>query len=98
MYVIEVKNWSREFLESEAYFDPFDQVGRARFLCQCLLRDRGYEVTVRDIIAFRGSIPRKPERSYTKVIPVRRLSEHIVSHKERKFERHVVNGMKLCLE
>jgi hypothetical protein len=68
IFVIETKNWSRAFAESGEYFDPFQQVNRARFLCQCLARRSVPGVTARSIIAGASAVPGKKGASYAKVL------------------------------
>ena len=80
VFVIETKRWSQNFAEGTDHFDPFKQVGRARFLCQCLLRDCGYEITPRDIIANAGAYLSKPNGAYTKVLRPEAVVSYIRNH------------------
>ena len=43
VFVLEVKRWSRQFIAQGDYFDPYQQVGRASYLCYDLLRTYGEE-------------------------------------------------------
>lgn len=82
VFVIEAKNWSREFVSEGNYFDPYVQVGRARFLCQVLLKDRGCSPKVRSIIATRGQLPAKRPDQYVKVLRPEQLAGYITWFKD----------------
>ena len=82
VFVIEVKTWSAEFVESENYHDPFKQVSRARYLCQTLLRDHGLACKVRSLIAALGKIPPKPPDQYVKVLSTQELTRYILWFKD----------------
>lgn len=82
IFVIEVKNWSAEFVQSQTYFDPYTQVSRARFLCQTMLRDRGLACRVRGVIASLGKIPPKKPDQYVKVVALQDLVRYILWFKE----------------
>ena len=76
VFVIEVKNWSREFAGSGKGFNPYEQVSRASYLIFDLLRSAGMDVKVRSIIATNGSLPEKEEQKVA-VVPIGRLRSHI---------------------
>src|ERR1019366_10535611 len=56
VFVVEVKNWSREFAHSGEGFSPFEQVERASYLVLDLLRRAGFRVQTQSIIATNGSL------------------------------------------
>jgi hypothetical protein len=76
VFVIEVKNWSREFAGSGEGFNPYEQVSRAGYLVFDNLRRAGIDVKVRSIIATNGSLPEKEEQKVT-VVAISRLRRYI---------------------
>ena len=68
VFVIETKNWSRSFVESGAYFDPFDQVGRAGLLCYCILNDRRLSERAETLLVPTGAVPATPAWTKTRVV------------------------------
>lgn len=77
VFVIETKNWSHRFVESGDFYDPFEQVSRASYLCYDLLRENFGKTRVRSIIASVGSLPDAPRDSYIKVVRPERLNSYI---------------------
>jgi hypothetical protein len=75
--IIETKRWSRRFVESGDFFDPFEQVSRASYLCYDLLREEFGKTRVRSIIACMGDLPDAPRDSYIKVVRTERLNGYI---------------------
>ncbi|MBI1292553.1 hypothetical protein GC173_15145 [bacterium] len=69
VFVIETKNWSRGFVESGDYFNPFIQVGRASYLCHVTLEAAGLPSRTRSIIATRGHLPENKVDARAKVLP-----------------------------
>lgn len=65
-------------------FDPYEQVGRANYLCYCILKeDLHIETKVRSILAYQGHLPAQTENNrYIKVVPLEQLLSYI-----RWFER-----------
>jgi hypothetical protein len=82
IFVIESKRWSREFAASNNRLDPFEQVGRARFLCQCILRDVGFAVTPHDIIANSGTRLNKADGAYGRICRPEGVVSHILSQSD----------------
>ena len=76
VFVIEVKNWSRQFAHSGEGFNPYEQVSRASYLVFNRLRGAGFRVKVRAIIATDGSLPEKGEHKVA-VVSIRRLRRYI---------------------
>ena len=76
VFVIEVKNWSREFARSGEGFSPFEQASRASYLVFDRLRSAGIGVKVRAIIATKGSLPDRGD-SKVAVVPIGRLRRYI---------------------
>ncbi|MBK6879263.1 MAG: NERD domain-containing protein [Elusimicrobia bacterium] len=77
VFVIETKRWSKHFVESGDYHDPFDQIRRAAYLCYDELREAFGKIHVRSVIACAGELPSAPEGSYVKVLPVDELVGYI---------------------
>jgi hypothetical protein len=77
IFVIEVKNWSREFVQTHDYHNPYDQVEWATYLCH---KQTG--VLCRSIVAHTGNIPKKPEWSYAKVLLLRDVKNYILWFKD----------------
>jgi Skp family chaperone for outer membrane proteins len=91
VFVIEVKNWSREFAHSREGFSPYEQASRAGYLVFNLLRSAGMEVRVRSIIATNGSLPEKEEQKVA-VVPIRRLRRYIEGAPDRQVDVDAVRG------
>ncbi|HOW27252.1 MAG TPA: nuclease-related domain-containing protein [Elusimicrobiota bacterium] len=77
VFVIETKRWSRHFVESGEYHNPFDQIQRAAYLCYDQLRNEFGKIRVRSVIACAGKLPSAPEDSHVKVLPVTELIGYI---------------------
>jgi hypothetical protein len=77
IFVIETKRWSRKFIESGDYHDPFDQTQRAAYLCYDQLRRRFGKIRVRSIVACAGQLPSAPKNSHVKVLAVPELIGYI---------------------
>jgi len=76
IFVIEVKNWSREFAQSGDGFSPYEQASRASYLVFDRLRRAGLNVKVRSIIATNGSLPEKGDHKVS-VVSIGRLRRYI---------------------
>lgn len=77
VFVIETKRWSRHFVESGQYHDPFDQIQRSAYLCYDRLRTNFGKIRVRSVIACAGKLPSAPRDSRVKVLPVAELVGYI---------------------
>ena len=77
VFVIETKRWSRRFVQSGEYHDPFDQIRRAAYLCYDQLRTEFGKIHVRSVIACVGQLPSVPEDSHVKVLAVPELIGYI---------------------
>lgn len=77
VFVIETKNWGHRFVEAGDFYDPFEQVSRASYLCYDLLRENFGKTRVRSIIASVGRLPNAPADSYVKVVSPERLNGYI---------------------
>ena len=73
IFVIEVKNWSKTFIASNDYHDPYDQVKWAAYLCY-----KQTKIKTRSIIAHTGNIPPKPQGSYAKVLRLNEVKNYIL--------------------
>ena len=93
VFVIETKRWSRRFVESGEYHDPFDQVRRSNYLCHDLLRGSFGKVPVRSIIACVGSLPEAPPDSYVKVVRPEGLTGYIAWFRDAELTDECLNGL-----
>ncbi|GEM_PF-747061 len=93
LFVIETKVWSRQFVESGDYHDPFDQVGRAGYLCYDTVKPFG-KVQVRGIIACAGHLPPQPESAKVKVLRVEELAGYITWFKDRALRLELIAELK----
>ncbi len=73
IFVIEVKNWSKGFIEKNNYHDPYDQVKWAAYLCYIQTK-----VKTRSIIAHTGNIPSRPQGSYAKVLRLNEVKNYVL--------------------
>jgi len=76
VFVVEVKNWSREFAHSGEGFSPYEQASRASYSVFDRLRRAGMSVKVRAIIATNGNLPEKGDQKVS-VVPIGRLRRYI---------------------
>lgn len=86
IFVVETKRWSKDFVATGDYHDPFDQVCRAAYLCYDLIKEVHGVVRVRSIIANAGHLPPLPRDSYVKVLPIVDLDMYI-----SRFEKEELN-------
>jgi len=93
VFVIETKNWSKEFTEHGNYFDPYQQVKRASYLCYKILGSPNSSLKVKNIIAYRGNIPQKQNNSFVKVLHFQKVNDYILWHKEKKFSIAEINQL-----
>ena len=77
VFVIETKRWSKHFVESGEYHNPFDQIQRAAYLCYDQLRAEFGKIHVRSLIACAGQLPSAPEGSHVKVLAIPELVGYI---------------------
>ena len=77
VFVIETKRWSKHFVESGRYHDPYDQIQRSAYLCYDRLRTRFGKIRVRSAIACAGKLPSAPQDSRVKVLTVAELVGYI---------------------
>lgn len=89
VFVIEVKNWSKKFISEGNFFDPYIQVRRQNYVCYTLLKKQ-FEVKVRSIIAYAGHIPKKPNDSFVKVLPLEQVNRYITWFKEVELDTETV--------
>lgn len=81
IFVIEVKNWSKKFMQGGNYFDPYQQVKRASYLCYKLIGEK-HNLKTRSIIAHKGYIPEKSSSSNAKVLALGEVRGYILWFKE----------------
>jgi hypothetical protein len=86
LFVIETKRWSRNFVETGAFHDPYDQSRRAGYLCYDLLRERFGKTRVQSVIASVGSLPAPPADTYVDVVRPDALTEYVTRHRKEQFD------------
>lgn len=92
IFVIEVKNWSKKFMQDGDYFNPYQQVKRARYLCYKLIGEE-YNLKTRSIIAHKGFVPQKPPNSQTKVLAIGKVKGYISGFKELDANDQVIKDV-----
>ena len=92
IFVIEVKNWSKKFMQDGDYFNPYQQVKRARYLCYKLIGEE-YNLKTRSIIAHKGFVPPKPPNSQTKVLAIGKVKGYISGFKESDAKDQVIKDV-----
>jgi hypothetical protein len=92
IFVIEVKNWSKKFMQDGNFDDPYQQVKRARYLCYKLIGER-YNLKTRSIIAHKGFVPEKPSDSHTKVLTIGKVKGYILWFKDSNANDQVVSDV-----
>lgn len=78
VFIIETKNWSRQFVEKGEFQNPYNQVARANFVCHKILKEAGAPSKIRGIIATRTHLPEKPKKSYAKVLKPEDLTGYLL--------------------
>jgi len=77
VFIIEVKNWSKKFAESNDAQNPYEQVERARTLCYFLLKDDFKNVKTKAILAYKDAIPQKSSNSYVKALKIPYVNQYV---------------------
>lgn len=77
VFVIEVKYWSKKFIQHDNYFSPYEQVERASKLCWILLKDDFETIKTKSIIAYKEAIPQKDSASYVKALKIPYVNQYI---------------------
>ncbi len=98
VFVIETKRWSHRFVESGDFYNPFDQVSRANYLCYDLLRESFGKTRVRSIIACGGSLPDAPRDSYIKVVRPESLTSYILGFRNTEMTPEFVSKLRSFFE
>ena len=92
VFVLEVKRWSRQFIAQGDYFDPYQQVGRAAYLCYDLLRTYGEKTRVQSILVNCGAIPLpKGEDYHVQVVTPLDLLGSLVRYRGRTLDAAAIN-------
>jgi hypothetical protein len=89
VFVVEVKNWSKKFVEDGDFFNPFQQVKRHNYVCYTLL-GRFVKTTVRSIVACAGYLPDKPDSSYAKVLSLEQVNGYILWFKDVRHDEAAI--------
>jgi len=98
VFVIETKRWSHRFVESGDFYNPFDQVSRANYLCYDLLRRSFGKTRVRSIIACGGGLPDAPRESYIKVVRPESLTSYILGFRNTELAPELFSKLRSFFE
>ncbi len=77
IFVLEVKRWSRQFIERGNFFDPYKQVARSSYLCYDLLRGHMPGVRVRSVLVNCGELPPRRDDFHIKVVTLPELHGYL---------------------
>jgi len=80
IFIIEVKNWSKESAEKEEFRDPYEQVTNANNLCFSLLKDDFEHIKIESIIAYKNSITQKKYKSNVKILHISYVNQYITGN------------------
>jgi|WetSurMetagenome_2_1015567.scaffolds.fasta_scaffold06971_4 hypothetical protein len=80
IFIIEVKNWSTQFTESNNYHHPYQQIERANRLCFFLLKDDFEKPKIRNILAYKNSLPIKEVNPYVKTLQISFVNQYITNN------------------
>lgn len=68
LFVIEIKNWSKQFGEKGFSSDPYEQIKLAAQLCHEIIKPDFPGITVRSILAYRGHPPGYQNSGHVKAL------------------------------
>ena len=85
-------------MESGDFYNPFDQVSRANYLCYDLLRESFGKTRVRSIIACGGSLPDAPRGSYIKVVRPESLTNYILGFRNAELAPELFSKLRSFFE
>ena len=92
VFVLEVKHWSRQFIAQGGYFDPYQQVGRASYLCYDLLRTYGEKTRVQSVLVNCGAIPPPEGEDYhVQVVTPLELLGSLVRYRGRTLDAAAIS-------
>jgi len=78
IFIIEVKNWSKHFADSNDYHDPCNQIERANRLCYILLNNDFKKMSIKNIIAYKNTNPIKTQKKFIKVLQLSVVTQYIM--------------------
>lgn len=78
VFIIETKNWSREFVEKGEFHNPYSQIERAKKLCGIILSKQGAPTKIRGIISTRTHMPEKPSNSKSVIKKCEELTNYLL--------------------
>lgn len=90
IFLIEVKAWSKKFIESGNFFDPYEQVARASYLCWDLLHHKFDKIRVNEIIVYTDyppPAPMKRRKYHPKIVHFQGLINYIIGFKSSLLKR-----------
>ncbi len=77
IFIIETKNWTRQFVAQGQYFDPYQQIRRANYLCYVLCHAKEKSIQIRNIIAYGNTPPNTTKTEYVKTLRIQELTGYI---------------------
>jgi hypothetical protein len=93
VFAIETKHWSRRFVETGVFHDPYDQSRRAGYLCFDLLREHFGKVRVQSVIVSAGRLPQPPAGTRVDVVRPEALTDYIVRHRKEQLADPMVGEL-----
>ena len=91
VFVLEVKRWSRQFVESGQFFDPYEQVARASYLCYDLLRWHLPGIRVRSILVNCGILPPCRDDFHVKMVTLPQLRGYVTYFRKPVLDKEQVD-------
>ncbi len=93
LFTIKVKNWSKQVVEKKAHSDLFQQIKNASQLCYELIKPKFPGVSVRGVLAYRGSLPDNLNVGFVKALPLQDVPGYINWFKENTLNDRQVGEM-----
>ena len=91
VFVLEVKRWSRQFVESGQFFDPYEQAARASYLCYDLLRWHLPGIRVRSILVNCGALPPCRDDFHVKMVTLPQLRGYVTYFRKPVLDKEQVD-------
>ena len=90
VYVIEVKNWSDQYVNQQNYFSPHEQVGRAgRLLWHVLKSWRKAPRVTSVVLSIKGNIKYDPNYKVVFVASIQNINKFLENREEALSEKEV---------
>ena len=90
VYVIEVKNWSDNYVDQQNYFSPHEQAGRAgRLLWHVLKSWRKAPRVTSIVLSIKGNIKQDPDYRIVFVTDIENINKFLENRKDVLSEKEV---------